>query len=166
MLPVLFIALSISAILCALGVVVSRNPIHSVLFLILTFFCISGHYILMNAQFLALVNIIVYAGAIMVLFLFVVMLLNLNKATEPHKSDMAKIAASITAGLLLMVMLGVIKGVSLPSFDGMMDSENGYVKNLGRVLFQDYLIPFELSSILFLAAMVGADLLGKKNIEE
>ena len=59
MLPVLFIALSISAILCALGVVVSRNPIHSVLFLILTFFCISGHYILMNAQFLALVNIIV-----------------------------------------------------------------------------------------------------------
>ena len=166
MLPVLFIALSISAILCALCVVVSRNPIHSVLFLILTFFCISGHYILMNAQFLALVNIIVYAGAIMVLFLFVVMLLNLNKATEPHKSDMAKIAASITAGLLLMVMLGVIKGVSLPSFDGMMDSENGYVKNLGRVLFQDYLIPFELSSILFLAAMVGAVLLGKKNIEE
>ena len=166
MLPVLFIALSISAILCALGVVVSRNPIHSVLFLILTFFCISGHYILMNAQFLALVNIIVYAGAIMVLFLFVVMLLNLNKATEPHKSDMAKIAASITAGLLLMVMLGVIKGVSLPSFDGMMDSENGYEKNLGRVLFQDYLIPFELSSILFLAAMVGAVLLGKKNIEE
>ena len=109
MLPVLFIALSISAILCALGVVVSRNPIHSVLFLILTFFCISGHYILMNAQFLALVNIIVYAGAIMVLFLFVVMLLNLNKATEPHKSDMAKIAASITAGLLLMVMLGVLR---------------------------------------------------------
>jgi len=166
MLPVLFIALSISAILCALGVVVSRNPIHSVLFLILTFFCISGHYILMNAQFLALVNIIVYAGAIMVLFLFVVMLLNLNKATEPHKSDMAKIAASITAGLLLMVMLGVIKGVSLPSFDGMMDSENGYVKNLGRILFQDFLIPFEMSSVLFLAAMVGAVLLGKKNIEE
>lgn len=165
MLPVLFIALSISAILCALGVVVSRNPIHSVLFLILTFFCISGHYILMNAQFLALVNIIVYTGAIMVLFLFVVMLLNLNKETEPHKSDITKIIAAITAGLLLMVMLGVIKQVALPSFDGMMDNENGFVKNLGKVLFQDFLLPFELSSILFLAAMVGAVLLGKKNTD-
>lgn len=162
----LFIFLSVLAIGGALMVITRKNPVHSVLYLVATFFAISGHYILLNAQFLAIVNLIVYAGAIMVLFLFVVMLLNLNKATEPHKSDMAKIAASITAGLLLMVMLGVIKGVSLPSFDGMMDSENGYVKNLGRVLFQDYLIPFELSSILFLAAMVGAVLLGKKNIEE
>lgn len=78
----LFWIVSFIAIACALGVVLSRNPVHSVLFLILTFFAISGHYILMNAQFLAIVNIIVYAGAIMVLFLFVIMLMNLNSEEE------------------------------------------------------------------------------------
>ena len=72
----LFLFLSFVALLSALGVVLAKNPIHSVLFLILTFFTLSGHYLLLNAQFLAAVNIIVYAGAIMVLFLFVVMLLN------------------------------------------------------------------------------------------
>ncbi|MEO6833862.1 MAG: NADH-quinone oxidoreductase subunit J, partial [Chitinophagaceae bacterium] len=74
----LFWILSVATLSCAMGVVLSRNPINSVMFLILTFFCISGHYILMNAQFIAIVNIIVYAGAIMVLFLFVIMLMNLN----------------------------------------------------------------------------------------
>ncbi|MBX7227625.1 MAG: NADH-quinone oxidoreductase subunit J [Chitinophagales bacterium] len=161
----LFYGLSIVAIMCACGVVVSRNPIHSVLFLILTFFSISGHYILMNAQFIALVNIIVYAGAIMVLFLFVVMLLNLNKESEPHKSDLVKIIAATSAGLFSLVLVGVLKGATLPAYEGMMDSENGLVKNLGRVLFQEFLLPFELSSILFLSAMVGAVLLGKKNVQ-
>ena len=75
---ILFWTLSLLLLVCALFVVISRNPVHSVMFLIGAFFCISGHYILLNAQFLAVVNIIVYAGAIMVLFLFVIMLMNLN----------------------------------------------------------------------------------------
>lgn len=82
----LFWFLTVMAISCALGVILSRNPVNSVLFLIATFFAISGHYILLNAQFLAIVNIIVYAGAIMVLFLFVIMLMNLNADTEPQKN--------------------------------------------------------------------------------
>ena len=80
-----FYFLSFLAILAAVMVVVSRNPIHSVLYLIVAFFCIAGHYVLLNAQFLAIVHVIVYAGAIMVLFLYVIMLLNLNKESEPHK---------------------------------------------------------------------------------
>jgi len=81
-----FYFLSFFGIICALLVVFSKNPVYSVLYLILTFFAIAGHYILLNAQFLAAVHVIVYAGAIMVLFLYVIMLLNLNQESEPHKS--------------------------------------------------------------------------------
>ena len=83
---ILFWFLSVLALVGAIGVISSKNPIYSVLWLIVVFFAISGHYVLMNAQFLAIVNIIVYAGAIMVLFLFVVMLMNLNTDSEPIKN--------------------------------------------------------------------------------
>ena len=97
----LFYFLSFIAIFCALKVVISKNPVHSVLYLILTFFAIGCHYLILNAQFLAAVHIIVYAGAIMVLFLYVIMMLNLNKETEPHKSTLLKLAATITGGFFL-----------------------------------------------------------------
>src|SRR5919112_3551256 len=93
----LFYFLAFLTLFAALGVVFSKNPVYSVLCLILTFFTLSGHYILLNAQFLAAVNIIVYAGAIMVLFLFVIMFLNMNKEDESHKSNLSKFAA-VTAG--------------------------------------------------------------------
>ncbi|HNJ29292.1 MAG TPA: NADH-quinone oxidoreductase subunit J, partial [Ferruginibacter sp.] len=83
---IIFWGLSVLALFCAIMVVASKSPVHSILYLIGVFFAISGHYILMNAQFLAIVNIIVYAGAIMVLFLFVVMLMNLNADAEPKKN--------------------------------------------------------------------------------
>ena len=95
----LFLFLSFVALLSALGVVLAKNPIHSILFLILTFFTLSGHYLLLNAQFLAAVNIIVYAGAIMVLFLFVIMFLNLNQDTEPQKPLLAKVDPNTAATL-------------------------------------------------------------------
>ena len=83
---IIFWFLSALALLSAIMVIISKNPVHSVLWLIVVFFAISGHYILLNAQFLAIVNLIVYAGAIMVLFLFVIMLMNLNAETEPQKN--------------------------------------------------------------------------------
>jgi len=89
----------------ALMVVLSHHPVRSVLYLVLTFFLITANYVLMNAQFVAIVNIIVYAGAIMVLFLFVLMLLNLNKENEPRGSMIATIASGIAAGGLLLVWL-------------------------------------------------------------
>ena len=161
----LFYFLSFVAILCALMVVFSKNPVHSVLYLILTYFAIAGHYILLNAQFLAAVHIIVYAGAIMVLFLFVIMLLNLNADTEPHKSKWLKFAAAIAAGLLLIVLVGTLKGAEKVLPANVYNSEIGLVKNLGKVLFNDFMLPFEVASILFLVAMVGAVMLGKKEIK-
>jgi NADH-quinone oxidoreductase subunit J len=159
----LFYFLSFFGVICALLVVFSRNAVHSVLYLILTFFAIAGHYVLLNAQFLAAVHVIVYAGAIMVLFLYVIMLLNLNQETEPHKSTFLKFAAAISAGLLLIVLVGSLKGTELMAAKqvAMGAVEVGLVKSLGRSLFNEYLLPFEISSVLLLAAMVGAVMLGK-----
>lgn len=166
-LPLPFLILSFITILSALYVVTSKNPVHSVLALILTFFSISAHYILLNAQFLAIVNLMVYAGAIMVLFLFVLMLLNLSKESEPIKSNLWGIAASIAAGMVLITLTAAFQKSGIAVMPA--PSEGiGLVKNLGRVLMTEYLVPFELSGILFISAMVGAVLLGKrdKNSEE
>lgn len=158
----LFGILSFLAIMFALMVVFTRNPVNSVLYLVLTFFCIAGHYLLMNAQFLAVVHIVVYAGAIMVLFLFVIMLMNLNEDTEPQKTIIAKVIAGCIGGVLLFVMVGTLKGAEQMQLQQYGASQIGLVKNLGKVLFGEFLFPFEIASVLLLAAMVGAIMLGKK----
>jgi len=161
----LFYLLSFLALMFASMVVLTKNPIHSVLYLVLTFFAIAGHYVLLNAQFLAAVHIIVYAGAIMVLFLFVIMLLNLNKETEPHKSIWLKGSAVVASGSLLVVLVGALKGAETIQSTNTFDASIGLIENLGMTLFNDFLLPFEVSSILLLAAMVGAVMLGKKSIK-
>ncbi|MEZ5017631.1 MAG: NADH-quinone oxidoreductase subunit J [Flavipsychrobacter sp.] len=158
---ILFWFLTVIAIGCALGVVLSRNPVSSVLFLIATFFAISGHYILMNAQFLAIVNVIVYAGAIMVLFLFVIMLMNLNADTEPQKNLLIQIAGGVSGGVLFLVVLAALRSASVTPLE-QTATDIGLIKNLGRTLFTKFLLPFEISSVLFLSAMIGAVVLGKK----
>src|SRR5258706_4728032 len=110
---VLFWFLSVLALFSALMVITSRNPVHSVLWLIVTFFSISGHYILLNAQFLAIVNIIVYAGAIMVLFLFVIMLMNMNKTSEPQKNRWLKLAGGVAGGCLLLVLIAALRNTEI-----------------------------------------------------
>jgi len=155
----LFYFLSFLSIFSALLVVFSKNPVYSVLYLIMMMFSLFCLYLLLNAQFLAFVHLIVYAGAVMVLFLYVIMLLNLNQETEPHKSNFAKIAAVICAGLMMVTLVGALKGSSsaIPN----QGTDIGYVKNLGKVLFDEFLLPFEISSILLLAAMVGVVMVGK-----
>ena len=159
----IFLALAVISVITALLMVFSRNPVHSVLYLILTFFNIAAQYVLLNAQFLAVVHIIVYAGAIMVLFLFVLMLLNLNKDTEPQKSATWKLSAGIAAGLLLVTMVGALRGSQITIPEGT-NGQVGLVENLGKVLFTDFVVPFEVAGILFLAAMVGAVLVGKRDL--
>lgn len=159
---VLFWILSILAIISAIFVLISKNPVHSVLWLIVVFVAISGHYILLDAQFLAIVNLIVYAGAIMVLFLFVLMLMNLNADTEPQKNRWLKIAGVITGGALLLVLVAALKRADLKSQIAEMNKGDiGLIHNLGISLFHDYVVPFEVSSILFLSAMVGVVVIGK-----
>ncbi|HZE84166.1 MAG TPA: NADH-quinone oxidoreductase subunit J [Puia sp.] len=160
---ILFWSLSIMALISAILVVVSKNPVHSVLWLILVFFAISGHYILMNAQFLAIVNLIVYAGAIMVLFLFVFMLMNLNADTEPQKNKWLKIAGVVAGGSLLLVLVAALKNADLKNQLADMGGGNiGLIHYLGLSLFNEYVVPFEISSVLFLSAMVGVVVIGKK----
>lgn len=158
----IFFILAAISVLSALAVVFSKNPIHSVLYLVVCFFSIAGHYLLLNAQFLAVVHIIIYAGAIMVLFLFVIMLLNLNKESEPHKPMIVKFASVISGCLLGTVLVAAMANIdpvagSHPSLHNV-----GNVEQLGRVLFKEYLLPFEISSVLFLSAMVGVVLISKK----
>ncbi|PKQ70603.1 NADH-quinone oxidoreductase subunit J family protein [Raineya orbicola] len=163
----LFYFLSFLAIFSALMVVFAKNPIHSVLYLILVFFALTGHYILLNAQFLAIVNIIVYAGAIMVLFLFVIMFLNLKKEGDiSAKSVFVKVAGVVSGGLLLLVMIASLKSLEPYQLKADIKTDIGLVENLGKVLYNDFLLPFELASILFLAAMVGAVMLGKRESGE
>lgn len=160
----LFFFLSFVAVLSALMVILDKNPVHSVLFLIVTFFAIAGHYLLLNAQFLAVTHIIVYAGAIMVLFLYVIMMLNLNKEIEPHKKNIPKVAAVISAGVLMMCLVALLKGAEVQMLPAARNSNIGLMDSLGKVLFKEYMLPFEVSSVLFLAAMVGAVFLSKKEI--
>jgi NADH-quinone oxidoreductase subunit J len=158
----IFIFLTVLALFSAVMVLGSTKPVHSVLFLTLTFFAIAGHYILLNAQFLAVVHVIVYAGAIMVLFLFTVMLLNLNNEERSPKPTWVKFMALFTGLLLLLVMIGVFRGYDVKAAIDPATTQIGLVKNLGKILYSEYLLPFEISSVLFLTAMVGAVLLGKK----
>lgn len=161
-----FYFLSFLAVLSALMVVFSKNPIYSVLYLVITFFCVGGHYLILSAEFLFAVHIIVYAGAIMVLFLYVIMLLNLNKDTEPQKEAVYKITAIISGGLLMLVFVAALKGAEAEQLQLGVNTEIGLVKNLGKMLFNEFLLPFEIVSVLLLAAMVGAVMLGKTPIKE
>jgi NADH-quinone oxidoreductase subunit J len=142
--------------------ILSRNLVHSILYLILCFFAIAGHYLLLNAEFLAIVNIIVYGGAIMVLFLFAVMLLNLNKTKQVKVRQINLFAAVISGGALLMVLVAAVQKNAVTVNPVVLSEDFGSVKSLGKILFDDYILPFELSSVLFLSAMIGSIILIKK----
>lgn len=159
----IFLFLAAVAVFCGLMTVTSRNPVHSVIYLIGCFFAIAGHYLLLNAQFLAVVHIIVYAGAIMVLFLFTLMMMNLNEESEAHKPALARIAAVISSGLLLFVLIAALKKTDAFVPPIHVDGNIGLVKTLGNVLLNEYLLPFEFASILLLSAMIGAVLIAKKD---
>lgn len=162
---ILFFFVAFIAIASAVYFVFSRNPMYAILSLIVTMFSIAGLYVLLNAQFLGIVQIIVYAGAIMVLFLYILMMLNLNKADETKKQNITKFIGIFSAGILLVGILGAFKGLkqNLVAPEGI-DHSIGLTKNLGKLLFNEYVLPFELASILILAGIVGAVLIGKKDL--
>ncbi len=160
----LFYVISVVTLFGALGTITSKNAIHSVIYLILTFFSLSAHYVLMNAQFIAVVNIIVYAGAIMVLFLFVVMFLNIKEENTPGlNNNKLMIAATIVAGTISLILISAIRMTDIPRTNpATYQVKTGFIETLGTLLYSKYLLPFELVSILFLIAMTGAVMLGKR----
>lgn len=158
-----------AVILCsAVLMITRRNPIHSVMFMLLLFFHIAGVFVLLNAEFLAAVQLIVYAGAILILYLFVVMLLNVDRESTAARANrfwpwMAAFGALIAGEILLLVSRGSFPGEAGQS----MRAASGLdVKALGEALYQKYLIPFEIASLILLVGLVGAVMLAKKNIKE
>ncbi|MXN91473.1 NADH-quinone oxidoreductase subunit J [Flavobacterium sp. Sd200] len=159
----LFYILSAITLGTAFLTILSKNPIHSAIYLILCFFSIAGHYLMFNAQFLFIVHIIVYSGAIMILMLFTIMLMNLNKEDERNKPLLSRIAAAVAFGLVALILLAsFIK--SQPVIEQYKVSGQDYqsIKVLGHVLLNEYIIPFEFASVLLLVSMIGAVLLSKK----
>jgi NADH-quinone oxidoreductase subunit J len=160
----LFFFIALVAVASAVYFVFAKNPLYAILSLIVTFFSIAALYVLLNAQFLGIVQIIVYAGAIMVLFLYVLMMLNLNSKDESKKHNLLKFTGIISAGIIFVGMIGAYKGVAMTNATTNVDSQIGLTKNLGKLLFNEYVLPFELASILILAGIVGSVLIGKKDL--
>ena len=163
--PIVIIFYFLAAITLATAflTIYSRNPIHSAIYLVLCFFSIAGHYLLFNAQFLALVHIIVYSGAIMVLFLFTIMLMNLNKEDEVHKPRITRIGALIVFLIMSIVFITIfINSKTIMTGYDTSGEDFQSIKVLGKVLLNEYMFPFEFISILLLVAMIGTVLLTKK----
>jgi NADH-quinone oxidoreductase subunit J len=171
---ILFYLFAAVAVLASLLVIGQRNPIYSVLFLIASFGALSGLYVLLQAPFVAMIQIIVYAGAIMVLFLFVVMLLNaphedteedLERGVRPPSSGRAKAFGALLAILLVIELLWVVVASRRApiAFTGNAVSS---VTAIGRALFTDYAFPFEVTSVLILVALVGAVVLARRESGE
>lgn len=160
---ILFCILSAITLSTAFLTVFSKNPIHSAIYLVICFFSIAGHYLLLNAQFLAIVHVIVYSGAIMILFLFTIMLMNLNKEDEVHKPRFTRLGAVVSFCLACIVLLLIF--INSKPIVGEYDTTGEdfqSIKVLGKVLLNEYMVPFEFASILLLAAMIGTVLLSKK----
>lgn len=162
----IFYILSAITLSTAFLTVFTRKPIHSAIYLVICMMSISGHFLLFNSQFLAIVQLIVYAGAIMVLFLFTIMLMNLNKEDEVHRPRVTRLAAlilfSITCIILILIFVNSnpIAGLT-DRYDNFGDDYQS-IKKLGKVLLNEYLVPFEYVSVLLLVAMMGTVLLSKK----
>ncbi|MFH2011450.1 MAG: NADH-quinone oxidoreductase subunit J [Pseudomonadota bacterium] len=164
-----FFSIATVVLVSAILVICFRNPVHSALSLVLTFFSLAGLYVLLNAQFIAAIQVIVYAGAIMVLFLFVIMLLNLDKEKRLGEKHPLQKAFGIAIAGFLLVALGsiVITGVLYGDKGIYTDAKLnllGNTKAIAGLLFTDWVLPFEIASILLLAAMVGAIVLSKKEL--
>ncbi|MFQ5822516.1 MAG: NADH-quinone oxidoreductase subunit J [bacterium] len=171
MITFLFFLFASIAIASAIMMLVHRNPIYCALFLIVTLFALAGLYVLLNAPFIAAVHVIVYTGAIMVLFLFVIMLLNL-------KSDIAKERPSWLLQMLGIIVAGIFfielaffvhsGSNSASAAASFIKSGNqlGSTKAIGNLLFTEYLLPFEIASVLLLAAIIGSVILAKRKLKE
>ncbi len=163
---ILFLVLAAAAIVSAILMITRRNPVTSALYLVFNFFIIAVLYLLLRAQFIAVIQVTVYAGAIMVLFLFVIMLLNLgdDKLLKWKLTSGKTIAAVLCLVMLAEISYFIVNFVPGSGISPKAESM-GTVESIGKVLFTSYLFPFEMTSILLIAAIVGAVFLAKKNVD-
>ena len=160
-----FLGMAFTSIIASLLLITRKNPIHSALLLILTFLCVAGLYVLLQSQFIAIIQVVVYAGAIVMLIVFVVMLLDLE---EELRSGLKLFYSKVIGGFLAVLFLaGIVYSVAATSLTGKVgpytpEKVSANVKAVGETLFTQYLFPFEIVSILLVAAIVGAVVLSKK----
>ncbi|HWR94052.1 MAG TPA: NADH-quinone oxidoreductase subunit J [Flavobacterium sp.] len=160
---IIFCVLAAITLATAFLTVYSRNPIHSAIYLVICFFSIAGHYLLLNSQFLAIVHVIVYSGAIMILFLFTIMLMNLNKEDEVYKPRITRLGAIVSFSLFCFILIAIfINSKPIVGEYDFTGEDYQSIKVLGKVLLNEYMVPFEYASILLLVAMIGTVLLSKK----
>lgn len=166
---ILFFILASVAAVSAVMMITRTSPVISAVFLILNFFALAGLYLLLNAQFIAVAQIIVYAGAIMVLFLFVLMLLNLDTESKVLLDGRAIkyfavfIAAVVFVQIAYLIFIGNPSSLVTPDIQKSIDA--GKIESIGRQLYTNYIIPFEIAGFLLLAATIGAIILAKKKFE-
>jgi NADH-quinone oxidoreductase subunit J len=164
--PILFLGFAAMLVGCSLMVILQRNPVSSALFLVLGFVSLAGLYLLLQAEFLAMVQIIVYAGAIMVLFLFVIMYLNLKRDRDEGIGHLLRRFMGWGIGAVLLIEAVLLlrhKWVPGPLGEPSQGAWGNTVA-IGRILYSRYLFPFEITSILLLVAMVGAVLIGRGGV--
>jgi NADH-quinone oxidoreductase subunit J len=161
---VIFFILAIVAVAAAVGVIAQRNAFQSALFLLVNFCCLAGLYLLLNAQFVALVQVIIYAGAVVVLFLFAVMLLGADRAEEsPDLRRYQTVAAVLLGTLLVLGIVWALIPAEAEAVPALMRTDN--VREIGAALLTEFVIPFELASVVLLVAIIGAVVLAKKRLE-
>jgi len=163
----IFIYFAVVILTSAILMITRRNPVHSIMFMLLLFFHIAGVFVLLNAEFLAAVQLIVYAGAILILFLFVVILLNVDSESASARSHrfwpwMVAFGIVIAGEIVLLIARGTFPAEA----DRPMQLAGTGVKELGMVLYQKYLVPFEIASLILLVGLVGAVMLAKKDMKE
>jgi NADH-quinone oxidoreductase subunit J len=161
---VLFWMFAVPLIASAAGVVAARNPVYAAMSMVSAFFWLAGIYVLLTAHLLAFVQIIVYAGAIMVLFLFVVMLLSLTDAELGLEKITALKWVGITGAIGVLVLVVSAFAQSGPRAMAVVGEDFGTVRSVGKILFTQYLLPFEATSVLLLVAIVGAVVVAKEKI--
>ena len=159
-----FYVLASIAVLSAVMVIASRNVVHSAIYLVLAFLCVAGVYVLLQAEFIAAVQVLVYAGGILVLFLFVIMLVNLRDVggsrLRTHATVSAVVGASAAGLLLYVATRGNLISTFGPGVD--LSAQGGNLQQVGWALYRDYLLPFEIASIFLLVAMIGAIVLARQ----
>lgn len=167
-----FIVLAAVAVVSGLNVILRRNPVHSAIFLAFTILCLAGIFVLLNAEFIAASEVIIYAGAIIVLFLFTMMLLDVRSGMLAHQfQDQTGVAAPV-AILILVCLLGVaigvvnVTGVPGSTMTAAQAAQLGSVQNLGQQLYSNYLLPFELASLVLTVGLVGAIGLAGRGAED
>lgn len=163
MITIIFYILATITLGTAVLTVLAKNPIHSAIYMIVCFFSIAGHFLMLNAQFLSVVHIIVYTGAIMILLLFTLMLMNLGDQHESTKKVATRITAAISGCLMAVVILATfLKANMVMESHKAADVDFQSVQIIGQVLLDEYMVPFEFASIMLIAAMIGAVLISKR----